>query len=204
MTGRSSPMLPTVEYVFEDGSDSASQVPSEGRHRLSVTSTASARSSRGAVEAAMSLISTTAESSRTRPPRAIEAEAECSDHVRHVPMGPNPPPTEDLAQYPTEASSTAPVQAAPCRYFSRYRLGAVAPCNRKSSRSSGFRDALVKRSQHESSGVRGTAEGQRQGRAGRADRAGDRRLGSCHVGEHLRVGPPHVRGSDRFRARSMV
>src|SRR3954471_2228652 len=121
MTGRSSPMLPTVEYVFEDGSDSASQVPSAGRHRLSVTSTASARSSRGAVEAAMSLISTTAELSRTRSPRAIEAEAECSDHVRHVPMGPNPPPTEDLAQYPTEASSTAPVQAAPCRYFSRYR-----------------------------------------------------------------------------------
>src|SRR3954454_18746297 len=112
MTGRSSPMLPTVEYVFEDGSDSASQVPSAGRHRLSVTSTASARSSRGAVEAAMSLISTTAELSRTRSPRAIEAEAECSDHVRHVPMGPNPPPTEDLAQYPTEASSTAPVQAA--------------------------------------------------------------------------------------------
>src|SRR3954449_8073724 len=201
MTGRSSPMLPTVEYVFEDGSDSASQVPSAGRHRLSVTSTASARSSRGAVEAAMSLISTTAESSRTRPPRAIESRGRvlCPRPARAD--GPQPPPPEDLAQYPTEASSTAPVQAAPCRYFSRYRLGAVAPFNRKSSRSSGFRDALVKRSQHESSGVRGTAEGQRQGRAGRADRAGDRRPRSDHVGEHLRVGPPHVRGPDRLRAR---
>ena len=58
--------------------------------------------------------------------------------------------------------------------------------------------------QHEGSGLRGAAAGQRQGRTGRADRAADRRAGADHVGEHLRLGPAHVRGPDRLRARPLV
>ena len=58
--------------------------------------------------------------------------------------------------------------------------------------------------QREGSGVRRAAAGQRQGRAGRADRAADRRAGADHVGEHLRLGPAHVRGPDRLRARPLV